>query len=64
MNLQYKAARLPKNHNLCSTIDAAAQRLREKLSSFNFATINISDYNKNYLFQDHLSNLTRKTLYT
>ncbi|HJM69087.1 MAG TPA: hypothetical protein QGF02_04020 [Candidatus Babeliales bacterium] len=59
MNLQYKAARLPKNHNLCSTIDAAAQRLREKLSSFNFATINISDYNKNYLFQDHLSNLTR-----
>ncbi|MBT4856160.1 class I SAM-dependent methyltransferase [bacterium] len=59
MKLTYKAARLPKNQALCEHIDIAAQRLYDKLSNFNFATINISDYNKNYLFQDHLSNLTR-----
>ncbi|OGB96978.1 hypothetical protein A3F06_01340 [candidate division TM6 bacterium RIFCSPHIGHO2_12_FULL_36_22] len=59
MQFSYRAARLPKNPDLSQKINAATERLHDKLSTFNFATIDISDYNKNYLFQDHLSNLTR-----
>ncbi len=59
MKFFYKPSFLFSKKPLHNRIDQAAQELYEKLENFNFATLGISDYTRNYLFQDHISNLER-----
>jgi hypothetical protein len=49
MKFMYKHARFPQNHHLLTEVNAAASRLFDKLIGLKISTLDISDYNKQYL---------------
>lgn len=49
MRFVYKYALLPKDENLVSAVENAAEKLHKKMCCVHIDTLNISDYNKAYL---------------